>query len=370
MRPGSVFIVLVGQYFRETIDSGETSGGECWMGANMPSRWLSSLIVLFWLATTGWLFWHDLWPKWRPGEPPPLQIDDVEEVQHKDDTPMHVFWNVERQEGQDKPYPVFSAQTWVAHQGEDVYTFNAKLDATKDPQYRPFYVGKIFKIDKIASAYRVNRDGQLRALEATVTVRPDWEKFSFLGHRFRSPPATAQKNPAAESIELSIWGEVHDRQFFAHCRAKWQLVEQPMQFDLPAVDVSYTGSVLMPLHPVSHIRGLRLGQRWHQPLVDPLRDAFAALPGFSGGVRWLNARVLPQPEMLKRDKSEIRCLVIEYTNDENEPMGRTWVEQDGERVQQQEAVLDDGRWIMKRDDERRSGKRLSRVRRADEGAYD
>lgn len=327
----------------------------------MPPRWLGSLIVLFWLATTGWLFWHDLWPKWRPGEPPPFQIDDVEEVQHKNDTPMHVFWNVERQEGTHEPYPVFSAKTWVAHNEEDVYTFNARLDATKDPRHRPFYVGKIFRfrIDNIISAYRVNREGQLRALEAMVTVRPDWEKSSPLGEIFRLPPAPAQNDPLSQQIELSIWGEVRARQFFAHCRAKSKLVEQPMQFDLPAVDVSYTGSVLMPLHPVNHIRGLRLGQSWHQPLVDPLRDAFAALPGFSGGVHWLNARVLPQPEMLKQDKGEISCLVIEYTNDENEPMGRTWVEQDSERVQQQEAILDDGRWIMKREDERRRGKRLA-----------
>jgi hypothetical protein len=66
-------------------------------------------------------------------------------------------------------------------------------------------------------------------------------------------------------------------------------------------------------------------------------------------VRSLNANVLPQPEMLKWGDSETSCLVIEYTNDENNTMGRTWVEQSSNRVLQQEAILEDDRWIMKRD---------------------
>jgi len=49
--------------------------------------------------------------------------------------------------------------------------------------------------------------------------------------------------------------------------------------------------------------------------------------------------------------------VIEYTNDENEIMGRTWVEEVSERVLQQEAILEDGRWIMKRDLVRQGGRR-------------
>ena len=327
----------------------------------MPPRWLGWMIVVFWLATTGWLFWHELWPRWRPGEPPPFHIDDVEEVQHKDSSMSRLFWTVERQsEKQIKPYTVFRASTWVERKEEDLYTINARLEATKDPKYRPVYVAKVFKIDLITSTYSVTRSGQLRALEATVKVRPDWEKLPPMFRQFfRLPTAIAQNDPLTEHFLLSIWGEVRDYQFFAHCRAELQPLGKPMQFDLPATEVSYTGSVLMPLHPVSHIRGLRLGQSWRQPLVDPLRDAFASLPGFSGGVRWLNARVLPRPEMLNLDGNETSCLVVEYTNDENELMGRTWVERDGERVLQQEAILEDGRWIMKRELVRGNGRRVA-----------
>jgi hypothetical protein len=329
------------------------------MGAGMPSRWLRFVIVLFWLTTTGWLFWHDLWPKWRPGEPPSFHIDDVEEVQHADRVPSRIFWTVQRQkEGQNRFYPVFQASTWVEGQEEDVYTLNTDMKAARDPSSQPVEVAKLFKVEGITSSYRVNRAGQLRGLEAAVTVRPDWDKSSWLSKIFQPSSPPARNNFLAERIRLRIWGEVRDHRFFAHCSAarlsgNGEFLDKPIQFNLPAADVSYTGSVLMPLHPVSRIRGLRLGQSWRQPLVDPLRDAFASLPGFSGGVRWLNACVLPRPQMLEQDGSSTSCLVIEYTNDENEVMGRTWVEQDGERVLQQEAILEDDRWILKRDQPRR-----------------
>lgn len=324
----------------------------------MPPRWLRFLIVLFWLATTGWLFWHDLRPRWLPG-PPPFHIDDVEEVQHHDNTPSRISWTVYRQkQGHIKPSLVFDASTWVERNEEDEYTLNARLDALKDARYQPVQVAKIFKIDRITSSYRVNREGHLRGLEATVRVRPDWQKSSLLGKFWQPPTAPARNGFSPDQFWLSIWGEVHEHRFFAHgsatlVSASGEHLGAPMQFDLPAVDLSYRGSVLMPLHPISRIRGLRLGQIWRQPLVDPLRDALPALPGFSGGVRWLNAHVLRRTQMLEQDGSGTSCMVIEYTNDENEVMGRTWVEEDGERVLQQEAILEDVRWIMKRDPSRR-----------------
>ena len=97
-----------------------------------------------------------------------------------------------------------------------------------------------------------------------------------------------------------------------------------------------------------------MGQTWRQPLVDPLRDALAWFPGISGGVRWLNARVLPELEVLDINGNVMNCLVIEYTNDEDEISARTWVEPNSEQVQQQEALLENGRWIIKRDLQRRS----------------
>jgi|GEM_PF-2030904 hypothetical protein len=334
----------------------------------MPPRWLCGIIVGSWLATMGWLLWHDLLPRWLPGEPPPFHIDDVEEVQQKGSNRLRTFWNVERQDkNQAKPYLVFRASTWVDyHKEEDEYTLNASLEASKGPQSQPVYVAKFFLINLLTSAYRVNHSGQLRSLETKVRVQAAMEQnplFKYLLERLGFTPSAS----SVKQIELQIQGEVHDQQFIAHCRVALDPAEEeqlahssykPIQFDLPPVPVSYTGSVLMPLHPVSHIRGLRLGQSWRQPLIDPLRDALAFLPDFSGSVRWLNARVLPRPEVLDLDGKKTSCLVIEYSNEENERIGRTWVEQDGERVLQQEAILEDSRWIMKRELPRRSRNRL------------
>lgn len=319
----------------------------------MPSRWLRLPIVVFWLATTVWLFWHDLWPNWRSGEPPPFVIDPVEEV-HKDG-PLQTFWTVQRRR-QGQTQRIFRAKTWVDYQpDEDTFTLHARLDAASDPTTQPVFTAKYFKIDALSSAYRVNRLGQLRSLEANVTTTSDFNQgdsglVSMLRKFIGTPPGPPPKGPPiAGQLSLRIWGEVRGDHFFAHCRADSVSLLEPLQFDLPVTTVSHTGSVLMPLHPLNHIRGLRRGQSWRQPLVDPLGDAFASLPGLSGGARTLNARVLPQPEVLTIDNNEMNCLVIEYTNDENEMVGRTWVEQESERVQQQEANLGDGRWIMRRD---------------------
>jgi hypothetical protein len=327
----------------------------------MPPRWMCGIIIGSWLGTIGWLFWHDLLPRWLPGEPPPFHIDDVEEVQ-KSSGPLRTFWIVERQlKGQAKPRSVFQAATWVDyHKETDEYTLNASLDASKDPKFQPVTVAKLLKIDRLTSTYRVNHPGQLRSLEAKVEVRfINTEEQDTAEHSLRKfflEQLSLTRNDAPpDPISLCISGEVRDHQFFAHCRADSKYLKKPIQIDLPPVPVSHTGSVLLPLHPVNHIRGLHVGQSWRQPLVDPLRDA---LPGFSSGVRWLNARVLPHPERLDLNGEETTCLVIEYTNDENEPMGRTWVEEDGERVLQQEALLEGSRWIMRRELTRRSHNRL------------
>ena len=332
----------------------------------MPSRWLCVSIVLFWLTMTGWLFWRDLWPNWRPGEPPPYQIDPVEEVQKNN--PIKTFWSVRRRSSKDADgVPVFRATTWIEyHEEDDTYSMHARLDAAKDPKFQPVYGAKVFKVESLASVYRVTRAGRLVAVEATMETTPHFDGFApglsaLVRPLFRTSPREKPAgesghvaNPSRrgawiESVHMRIWGEVRDEQFFAHCSASSDALEKPMQFDLPPTEVSYTGSVLLPLHPVQRIRGLRAGQSWRQPLVDPLRDAFASLPGVSGGVRSLHARVLPSFETLSVEKVPSECLVIEYTDDENELVGRTLIERGSERVLRQEVYFEGTQWVMSRE---------------------
>lgn len=341
----------------------------------MPSRWFCWLIVLFWATMMGWLFWRDLWPSWRPGEPPPFHIDDVAEVVQKSTIKVKTYWTVERGEaGKSQLNRVFRAETWVdSDPNQDTYSLHAKLDSVKGPPPKgttaqEFYVSKVLKIEHISSEYRVTRAGRLHSLKATVTAKfaPDRLGGGLIPRLvsiLRPQLDKKQDKGVSERVLLCVWGEVRDDHFFGHCCAgvvasselvgvkpASELIDRkslnkPIQLDLPPTPVSHMGSVLMPLHPVSRVSGLRPGQHWHQPLVDPLRDSFSALPG----TRSLNAHVLPQPQVLQWGDIQKSCLVIEYTNDENEPMGRTWVEQGTNLVLRQEAILEGNRWIMTRD---------------------
>ena len=329
----------------------------------MPPRWFSALIVVSWLAATGWLFWHDLWPQWRPGEPPPFHIDLVEEVQKGDNKDYNYnYWNVQL-DGKD----VFRASTWVKYEKDDTFSLHANYGASKGPNTRKYEVARIFQVIKMTSEYRVTRAGELRSLEAQIDVvlpkAGEGQSLFAWANLFQkkvpSPPKgnfLSQHDPARD-VHFKLWGEVQDGQFSAHCQAISARLERDLKIDLPPAVVSHNGSVLLPLHPVNRIHGLRPGQTWRQPLVDPFRDALAALPGLSGGPHSVTARVRDELQTLALgDKAEATCLVIEY-EDEGEIIGRTWVEQDSERVQRQEAQIGGDHWSMTRDNPRAISKR-------------
>src|SRR5205814_3102506 len=46
----------------------------------MPHRSIVAAIVLAWLFANGWLFYREVWPHWRSGDPPPYAIDLTEEL--------------------------------------------------------------------------------------------------------------------------------------------------------------------------------------------------------------------------------------------------------------------------------------------------
>jgi hypothetical protein len=248
---------------------------------------------------------------------------------------------------------IFRATTWVDYKPEaDTFTLHAELTRkgayVKEENTVPLLDLLDVVIKSMTSEYRVTRTGQLRGLGARVNL-------------IKVPPKSKGKDPkpnvtAEENAELLLEGQVRGDQFFAHCSLGGTLMPKELKMDLPPTSMSHNASVLLPLHPVNRIHGLRLGQSWRQPLVDPFRDSFGSVLG-SGGVRHLNARVLPQPQVLKRDDgSETTCLVIEY-EEEGQFAGRTWVEQDSERVEQQEAIRDGDTWFMKRDNPRKAIKR-------------
>ena len=275
----------------------------------MPPRWLSIPIIVFWLATTGWLLYQDVWPLLLSGQPPPYTIDLEDEVQNGK---IRTGWTVSYN---DRPY--LYAQTWVEfNAADDAFSLMATIyppTATEGVNHAdPF--GGVIRIKKVTSEYRVARNGDLRSL-----------LFYF--------DCSANLQGLVISGAGTLTGEVRDGAMYAHLHAEAPfLAGKPMDADLDPVPLSRHGSVLSPLHPVNRIEGLRPGQTWQLPLVDPLKTAFGALIkkylGEAAGA-WdheivVTAHVLPEKQILMWNTRPIECLVIEYEADD--VSAKTWVQ--------------------------------------------
>ena len=57
----------------------------------MPGRPYIVGIVFFWMATATWLFQREFWPALQPGEPPPFNVDLVDEARQ-----MPIQWTIHR----------------------------------------------------------------------------------------------------------------------------------------------------------------------------------------------------------------------------------------------------------------------------------
>jgi hypothetical protein len=300
----------------------------------MPSRWLSLTFVAFWLVTSGWFFWHDLWPDWRPGEPPPYKADLVEEAQRKNGQGRTNSWVVYHNNR-----PAFTAETWVTHQVEDdTFVMESQLLPRLPVQpITPKWLPHV-EMRKASGSYRVDRDGNL------VEVKAEFKLRTRTGDNLILKGLAGAKGFTGD-VTLTLTGEVHDGKLLPHWHMDNTLGKDfDLQFE--PIPVPYRGSVVMPLQPVNRLRDLRPGQTWRVPLLDPL-----AMVGFDSGVKYLDARVLPATEPLKWKGEEFPCRVIEYHGED--VTGRTWVAigpRGEDRVLRQEFNLaDDAEWAIQRD---------------------
>src|SRR5207248_2219240 len=86
----------------------------------MPPRYITLVIIAFWMVMSGWLFYSDLWPRLRPGQPPPYAIDLVDEARFRESTNDWVVL----QNGRDIGY----AKTWVDYRAaDDTFKLNGQF---------------------------------------------------------------------------------------------------------------------------------------------------------------------------------------------------------------------------------------------------
>ena len=292
----------------------------------MPPRWLSVPIVLFWLGTTGWLFYQDVWPLLRPGQAPPYTIDLEDEVQTRQ---AHIHWSVLYN---DRPY--LRAETWVEPDpADDTFALKATL--------RPL----------AASAKGATTTPSRSAASCACGVPPAptaSPAMAICGLLSVDFTIEAHAGSLVATGDGVLDGEVKDGKFFSRLRLSSPVLPGGgVEKELDPVPVSAHGSVLSPLHPVNRIAGLRPGQTWRLPLVDPIKDALTALAsGQPGAEIVLTAHVLPHAETLTWNNEPAECLVIDYQGDD--VSARTWVQV--------------GTGLVLRQDSERDGERLALVR--------
>jgi hypothetical protein len=331
----------------------------------MPPRWFCLGILGFWLATTGYMFWQDLWPHIQPHEPPPFFIDLVDEAQQNAPTPTR--WRFYQAGTLVKPEALPSAsfeclaflvglapaeqhrldteragvsvaRTWVEYREkpDDSFSFHIEFATSPQAQAQGRYLdlGNI-RLRRLASYYRVNRAGQLLEMNASFT----FDLVTFL-HTMKN-------------VQADLKGEVREGQFFSTClfTPPPDRGIAPQRLELKPVKVSYHGSILLPLHPVNRIKGLKPGQSWRMPVVDPFGEALDLTTLLLGGesqTRFLQARVLPDYHQLPDTKESAPCLVIEYEDDQK-MQPRTWVQEKSGLVLRQEATVFGRRLILQRE---------------------
>jgi hypothetical protein len=294
---------------------------------------------------SAWLFWRDLWPRLRPGEPPAYTISLSDEAPQQG---APTRWKVSKN-GQH----LYLVETWTDYRekaddraNDDTFELHARVRARQLPGHKP-------PLRRLYSMMRVTRTGELREINARLHMVAQ--------HR---------------EIVLDIGGAVQDGTLTPHWRLKVyqadansedrvfenthapSVPEPPLgeaDKSFPALPFSPRGIVLNPLHPPNRLETLRPGQCWRMPLVLSLtsletlarsleKKRFDALMDVGGQVVQglasaltslpeLEAKVLPKTEFVPRaegspplpgNKAPPSCLVIEAGDEETQ--ARIWVQ--------------------------------------------
>jgi hypothetical protein len=284
----------------------------------MPSRSVSLAILAFWLLAAGWFVVRDVRPFNRSGEPPPYVIALADEA-----LPNNVPFRWTCTLHGKKIGTVSTALVYKA--SDDAFELQARSPKLTFLELPLSGNGRItISANDYDDRVRVTRSGELRMMRTLVNL-------------------VIEGVTPAISARLILSAAVRNGRLERQFR-----LESPQigQFEpvLESVDPPH-GSMLNPMHPVVRITGLRPGQNWRQPLIDPRTDILRAalsqwLPGKAAPLpdppRELAARVLPEADLLEWPGESHWCFVIEYRDGEDY-IARTWVRKTDGAVLRQEA---------------------------------
>lgn len=290
----------------------------------MPSRWVCVLIVVGWLAATGWLVWREFAPMWAGSTPPPFAIDLVDEASGE------VRWTVSRVEvrnGVEIAEDIGRLTTRVRYvPAEDVYVMSSEVNELKLPG--PPLIGKIL-VSKLITDTRVDREGEFRGINVRGTLRVDSLGVSADGSLVGTVREQAGKLWLDARLKAGFLGGNDFDQTFDPVEVR-------------------RGTALNPMQPLNRLPGLSPGREWDQSLVSPLDGLLDAVPGFAGQgkPKSMRAKVLSETQLLSVNGKRQDCLVVEYTGDGM--TARTWVRATDGVVLRQEAGSAVGRLRLQR----------------------
>jgi hypothetical protein len=273
----------------------------------MPPRSVVAAILVFWLAADGWLFYREVWPYWRAGDPPPYTIDLTEEL--GDPT---VNWDILKNKD---PAPIGRAISQVKRQKDRTYRLRM--------EYRFDKFNLVFgHLRKLVGDYHVGEEGDLLGMMAEAYINTSGKLGDL--DLVMAVKATVDN------------GELVPELFFDNEKLKLGDLRVPLADRAGAIN---------PLHPVNRLPGLHAGRRWRIKLFDPLsaiakgrspqlRDILGAVEG--AGIPELHAEV--KTADLEWNGDEVPCYTIEYRKPGDvDPVATTWVRRRDGLVLQQHA---------------------------------
>jgi hypothetical protein len=300
----------------------------------VPPRYLTLAIVAFWLATTGWMAYRDVWPRLRAGGPPPFTIELTDELSLAQGeerlgkkasrlAARAVAWKVElngRKAGE--------ALTTVLRHKDRTYELQARLLFNEEGR-KKLGMGLV-EISSITCAYDVTSEGDLRGLTTRAVL---------------SAGTGARPDPAGFQVEVGVEGEVKGGQLWLRPvlyeadRRKGAprdgYVKRPLALDLAPVPVPERGAVLNSLQPLNRLTGLHEGQSWTVPRIDPLEYALAVFRKAAPTSHRLLAEV--SADTIVYDGKDTLCWRIDYREPRSHVSARTWARQSNGLVVRQEA---------------------------------
>jgi hypothetical protein len=271
-------------------------------------------VLGFWLVANGWLFYREIWPRLRPGEPPAYSIDLAEEAGGGS-----ISWDVLHNHKR-----IGIAITKVVLD-EKRKTYDLVCDYTYE---KGLPIMALLEVRKMSSVLTVTRQGQLRQAKVKVALR-GW----------------------TGPVEMKLEADINDGLLTPRLelQAGAGLLEHKLK--LEPVEVSDGGNILNPMHPLNKVRNLREGQNWQLPDVDPLKAAAAALSKEITGHAFAFPALIAEVRAttLTVEDRPVDCWLIEYHEAGKKVSARTWVRKFDSQVIRQDALHQGTHLVLQRD---------------------